>query len=151
MRLQRYLLLEMVFSFRSVKSGYKEENWGNQFNWELAVQLSSAREAVKRGRYSPVWLRTVKSGCEEKVELQECTSEMETLCVLQLQWDWLDYIAVFFRRPAKRRDSTLIWLYHFLPNPFQFISHQSYYNSTVWGTSGCCWKHTKNETLQLTP
>jgi hypothetical protein len=54
----------MVFSIWSVKSGYKEENWGNQFNWGLAVQLSSAREAEKRWQFSSVVSR--KFGCEKK-------------------------------------------------------------------------------------
>jgi hypothetical protein len=35
------VLLETVFSIRSVQMGYKEENWDNQ--------VSSLREAVKRG------------------------------------------------------------------------------------------------------
>jgi hypothetical protein len=46
------LLLEAVFSIRSVKSGYKEENCCNQFSLGLAVHLSSAREAEKRWRYT---------------------------------------------------------------------------------------------------
>jgi hypothetical protein len=29
------LLLEMVFSTRSVQCGYKVENWGNQFSCEM--------------------------------------------------------------------------------------------------------------------
>jgi hypothetical protein len=48
------LLLEAVFSIRSVQNGYKEENLGNYFSWEWAVQLSSAREADKRWSYSSV-------------------------------------------------------------------------------------------------
>jgi hypothetical protein len=35
-----YVLLETVFSTRSVQRGYKENNWGNR--------LSSIREAVKK-------------------------------------------------------------------------------------------------------
>jgi hypothetical protein len=60
----RELLLETVFSLRSVQSGYKEENWGSQFSWGLAVQLRPAREAERRWRSSSVdsW----KSGCEDK-------------------------------------------------------------------------------------
>jgi hypothetical protein len=37
------LLLETVFSTRSVQSGYKEDNWGNPFS-----QLSVKRQPVKR-------------------------------------------------------------------------------------------------------
>jgi hypothetical protein len=37
------------FSMRSVQSGYKEENKGNQFSSGLAVHLTSAREAQKDG------------------------------------------------------------------------------------------------------
>jgi hypothetical protein len=42
------LLLEMVFSTRSVQRGYKENNWGNP----VSRELSSAREAEKTWRYS---------------------------------------------------------------------------------------------------
>jgi hypothetical protein len=44
------LLLETVFSTRSVQRGYEEDNWGDPVSWEL----SSAREAEKRWRYSSV-------------------------------------------------------------------------------------------------
>jgi hypothetical protein len=43
------LLLEMVFSIRSVQSGYKEKNWGNQFSFQgvhqsaICTQLSTFR------------------------------------------------------------------------------------------------------------
>jgi hypothetical protein len=40
-------------------------------------------------------------------------------------------VTFFFSLPAKRRDSTLIWLYHFPPNTFHFICQQSYFNSTL--------------------
>jgi hypothetical protein len=42
------LLLEMVFSTRSMQRGCKEDNWGYPVSWEL----SSAREAEKRWHYN---------------------------------------------------------------------------------------------------
>jgi hypothetical protein len=33
------LLLETVFSIRFMQSGYKEEDWGSQFNWALQGRL----------------------------------------------------------------------------------------------------------------
>jgi hypothetical protein len=42
------LLLETVFSTRSVQWGCKEDNWSETVNWEL----SSAREAEKIWRYN---------------------------------------------------------------------------------------------------
>jgi hypothetical protein len=44
------LLLETVFSIRSLQRGYKEDSWGDPVSW----QLSSARETEKRWRYSSV-------------------------------------------------------------------------------------------------
>jgi hypothetical protein len=44
------LPLETMFSARSVRRGYKEDNWDNPVSWEL----SSAREAEKRWHYSSV-------------------------------------------------------------------------------------------------
>jgi hypothetical protein len=38
----------MVFSNQSVKRGYKEDNWGDPFSW----QLSSGRVVEKRQHYS---------------------------------------------------------------------------------------------------
>jgi hypothetical protein len=65
------LLLETVYSIRSVQSGYKEGNCTNQFSWGLAVHMSSARETEKRWRYS----------CEGKSWLQECGCEKKNLYV----------------------------------------------------------------------
>jgi hypothetical protein len=39
------LLLETVFSTRSVQSGYKEDNWGYSVSCQLRAEF--AREAVK--------------------------------------------------------------------------------------------------------
>jgi hypothetical protein len=51
------LLPETVFSIRSVQSVYKEDNWGNQFSWELKARL---------------WRK----------ELQECSWEKKTVRLL---------------------------------------------------------------------
>jgi hypothetical protein len=42
------LLLENVYSTRSVQMGYKEDNWGDPVSWELSL----ASEAEKRWRYN---------------------------------------------------------------------------------------------------
>jgi hypothetical protein len=42
------LLLETVFSTRSVRRDYKEHNWTDQVSWEL----SSTREAENSWRYN---------------------------------------------------------------------------------------------------
>jgi hypothetical protein len=64
-------LLETVFSIRSVKNGYKEDNWGNPVNWGLAVQLSSARQAQKRRRCSWVDKEFCTGGCDKRTWAHE--------------------------------------------------------------------------------
>jgi hypothetical protein len=44
------ILLEMMFSTRSVQRCYKEQNWGNS----ISLEFSSAREAEKRWHYGSV-------------------------------------------------------------------------------------------------
>jgi hypothetical protein len=73
------LLLEMVFSIRSVQSGYEEEIWGNQCSWGLAVQINSAREATVELRVeSPAVKKNV--GCKSAAvkRFYVCSSCSET-------------------------------------------------------------------------
>jgi hypothetical protein len=47
------LLLETVFSIRSVQSGYKDEKWDDQFSWTLQGKLRTDRDPVQLRIKSP--------------------------------------------------------------------------------------------------
>jgi hypothetical protein len=70
------LLLETVFSTRSVQRGYKEDNWGEP----VSEELSSARQAEKRWRcsslaaYSPD-SNDVSTEAEESLLLGDVTKQ----------------------------------------------------------------------------
>jgi hypothetical protein len=76
------LLLETVYSTRSVQSGYKEENWGNQFIWSLQGRLRRAGGIVScqlRAEFcTGVWAREL-----EESPLMEAFGRKRLLNTLQ--------------------------------------------------------------------
>jgi hypothetical protein len=76
-----WLLMESVFSIRSVQHGYKEGNWSNPISWGVAVQLSSAKEAEKRWCYS--WVVTDKEFCVGGCDKRTWSGEVEESPLLE--------------------------------------------------------------------
>jgi hypothetical protein len=54
---------ETVFSIQSVQSGYKEENWGNQFSWALPCKLRRDGDLVQWRVLSPAVKRRLCVCC----------------------------------------------------------------------------------------
>jgi hypothetical protein len=72
------VIVETVFSVRSVQGGYKEGNWGNQFSWALQGRLRRDGDPVQLRVESPAVKKRVK--CEAvKRRLYACCSYSETV------------------------------------------------------------------------
>jgi hypothetical protein len=63
-------LLEMMFTIWYVQSGYEEENWDNQFSWQLKVWL---------------WRKELVARVAVKGRLYVCSSYSETVIITALK------------------------------------------------------------------
>jgi hypothetical protein len=66
------LLFVTVFSIQSVQSGYKEENWGNQFSWALQGRLGRDGD--------PVRLRVECPAVKKRVSCKSAAVKEDFIC-----------------------------------------------------------------------